>query len=83
MDANEENVSNWWTLYDLALTASCSMMVMSRKMEALHSEASGIHLPCYDKPLSVLSVNITRNVLKLTLLGLEKYTSPLLSLIHI
>ncbi|KIL92296.1 hypothetical protein FAVG1_04705 [Fusarium avenaceum] len=77
MDANEENVSNWWTLYDLALTASCSMMVMSRKMEALHSEASGIHLPCYDKPLSVLSVNIARNVLKLTLLGLEKYTSPL------
>ncbi|CEI57452.1 unnamed protein product [Fusarium venenatum] len=77
IDANEENASNWWTLYDLALTASCSMMVMSRKMEALHSEASGIPLPCHDKPVSDLSVNIARNVLKLALLGLEKYISPL------
>ncbi|RKK78738.1 hypothetical protein BFJ71_g16417 [Fusarium oxysporum] len=77
MDANEENVSNWWTLYDLTLTASCSMMVMSRKMEALHSEVSGLPFPCYNKPVSVLSVNIARKVLELALLGLEKYTSPL------
>src|SRR6478609_11810502 len=77
MDANEENVSNWWTLYDLTLTASCSMMIMSRKMEALQSEVSGIPFPCYDKPVSVLSVNIARNVLELALLGLGKYNSPL------
>ncbi|RKK76437.1 hypothetical protein BFJ71_g16938 [Fusarium oxysporum] len=77
MDANEENVSNWWTLYDLTLTASCSMMIMSRKMEALQSEVSGIPFPCYDKPVSVLSVRIARNVLELALLGLGKYKSPL------
>jgi hypothetical protein len=77
MDANEENVSNWWTLYDLTLTASCSMMIMSRKMEALQSEVSGIPFPCCEKPVSALSVNIARDVLELALLGLGKYRSPL------
>jgi len=53
------------------------MMVMSRKMEALHFEVLGVPFPCYNKPISVLSVKISHNVLELALLALEKYISPL------
>ncbi|KAH7142727.1 hypothetical protein B0J13DRAFT_555987 [Dactylonectria estremocensis] len=77
MDANENNVSGWWSLYELTLTANCSMFIMSRKMEVLQSEPSGISSMSGDTPASLLSVNIARNVLKLAFLGIRKYTNSL------
>ncbi|KAH6995398.1 hypothetical protein EDB80DRAFT_755440 [Ilyonectria destructans] len=41
MDANDGNVSGWWALYELTLTANCIILIMSRKMEVLQSELSG------------------------------------------
>ncbi|KAH8738470.1 hypothetical protein BGZ61DRAFT_338590 [Ilyonectria robusta] len=76
MAAYEDNAGFWWMLYDLTLTAYCSMMVMSRELAILQSGLSGEFTASGDVPITPLSVNIARRIMHLTLLGLGKYPSP-------
>lgn len=71
MDAIEEHVSDWWALYDLALTANCCIVMMSRRMDRLYFAPVGNN----EAPVTPLSVNAARNTLELALLSLKKYST--------
>jgi hypothetical protein len=73
MAAYEDNDGLWWMLYDLTLTAYCSMMAMSRKLAVLQSNLSGESVSSDDVPITLLSVNIARRIMNLAQLGLRKY----------
>lgn len=73
MTKHKDNISYWWTLYDLMLTGYCSMMMMIHKIAVLQSDLSGTLGGCEDASTIPLSLNIARRVMDLALLSLERY----------
>ncbi|KAJ4072609.1 hypothetical protein NW761_014748 [Fusarium oxysporum] len=76
MTAYEDNDGSWWMLYDVTMTAYSSMMILSRGLVVSHSGMSITSMVSDDMPVSALSVNISRRIIRLVSLALRKYPSP-------
>lgn len=76
MAAYENDDGSWWMLYDITLTAYCSMIIMSRGLSAFQSGLSSASIAVDDVSATTLSVNIARRIMELANLGLGKYPTP-------
>lgn len=76
MTAYEDNDGSWWMLYDVTMTAYSSMMILSRGLVVSQSGMSITSMVSDDMPVSALSVNISRRIIRLVSLALRKYPSP-------
>ncbi|RKK94279.1 hypothetical protein BFJ68_g15229 [Fusarium oxysporum] len=76
MTAYEDNDGSWWMLYDVTMTAYSSMMILSRGLVVSQSGLSVTSMVSDDMPVSALSVNISRRIIRLVSLALRKYPSP-------
>lgn len=73
MECCKDDASQWWTLYDIMLTAYCSMMALGSKIAVLQS---GAHTMCEETATGLLSISNARNILKVALLGFRSYMTP-------
>ena len=60
MKKYEDHISNWWMLYDLALTGYCSILIMMHKVAGF----------------KLRRVKVARRVMDMVYLSLSKYPSP-------
>lgn len=75
MTENEEVQASWWALYEVAVTAHCSIMVISHERALL--QVPPLRLADMDDAAPTpLSVTTARRILRLASLGLEKYPIP-------
>ncbi|KAH6687779.1 hypothetical protein F5X68DRAFT_239214 [Plectosphaerella plurivora] len=74
MAENEGSQASWWALYEVAVTAHCSIMVMSHGSSFQGQPLRQTDMD--DTPPSPLSVTTARRILQLASLGLEKYPIP-------